>query len=1607
MKTTRRYSKYIVGIGASAGGLEAIHEFFDHMPASSNFSFVIIQHLSTDYKSLLVELVSKHTHMKVFEAQDNMTIQQDCVYIIPNNKLMTVSHGKLKLSMRSDVKSPNTAIDIFLNSLGRDQKDKSIAIILSGTGTDGTKGIEVIKECGGMVMVQEPSSAKFDGMPNSAITSGNADHILVPKEMPDQLFKFVNEEPINIMKDGKIDEEQLDEIFRLVYRENGHDFNLYKTPTIVRRITRRMNDRNVRELPDYITILKGDSEEVKLLGNDFLIGVTRFFRDKQAFAILESKIIPEILSGKEDGSVLKVWVCACSTGEEAYSVAITVNKCVEISGKNIEIKIFATDVDGASLDIASANRFPLNISEDVPADILKKYFNREHKHYSVIPSIRKQIVFAKHDVIKSPPFIKNDLVTCRNMLIYMNSILQTKILSTFHFSLSAGGYLFLGPSETGSLLKDGFVEVSSKWKFYKKSGLINYSSLNSYQVEERIRSLPLQRKDSPKSIGSNSSVENDFKSFLMADLGYAGIYIDNNHVIRDVVGNYKKFLSLPDDQIELNVLKMVPKTVAVLLNTGIRRAQKERKTVHLHNLVLDKSKKGQQFNVSIRKPESDDLHGYTLLAFSESFMDYPASEELKSIPEDSRHNEFILELEAELSETRTNLQMAVEEMETTNEELQSSNEELLSANEELQSSNEELQSLNEELHTLNTEHQMKIKELVDLNDDLDNYFKAIDTGFIFLNTNLTIRKFNPAVIDMVNLIEADIGRSFEHISNNVLNENLTAEIHMVMANGKPMQKEVELKNGLRCLMKVMPYVRKDKQIDGVIISFVDITELAELSNIVTSVLNASNSGIFAFASLRNRTGKVTDFQCISCNYSAAELMETTKERLEGASMLEHMSQLTQAKLFDRYAEVANGGSEYKTELVINSKWYQLVAVRMGDGLVLNLTDTTATKSAEQRLRKNYNDLIDAREKLKSLNLELEDRITERTKELSESEERFKLVSTATNDTIWDWDLASNSIWRNENYELMFGYKVDEQSKKPAFWFETIHEDDRDRIKESVYSAINKKSDQWSEQYRFRKANGDYAFVLDRGRILKDEYNTPFRVVGSTIDITQLIETEQKLAQSQGKFRKIFESNVIGMTFASLKTGEIFEANQAFLHMVGYTIEELKASPKIWTQLTPPEFHDVTRKAIEEVGSTGSSVPFQKQFIRKNGEAFWVLAGSAILDEKEGDEVVTFIIDINAQKESEKKKNDLQQLIIKQKDQFYSMFQHAPALITIRSGEELRYQYVNDAFRTFDGQEHYIGKTAREAGSEFADSEIEEISLNVLKTGVPYTSNSVKVSRKEKNGDPKDSWYDFTITPVFSDEGEIDGVAFFGFDVTDLVLGKQAVQELMQRKDEFLSIASHELKTPITSIKLSLQIANRLLKSEKPVEHLEQFIIKATRQGDRLNQLVQDLLDVTRIQGGKMLFNYSTFDSENLIIECVEDVEEESQTHQIKIIKNVSASITADMSRIGQVVVNFLSNAIKYSPEATEVEVYSEVVGDRFKLSVKDFGIGIPDDKQQRIFDRFYRVQESSVKFSGLGLGLYISAEIIRRHNGTIGVNSIENEGSEFWFEIPLNTEKQL
>src|ERR1700761_3694836 len=869
-----KYNHYIVAIGASEGGLEAIHEFFDSMPETAHTSFIIIQHLSPDYKSLLVELVARHTDMKVYEATELLEIERRCIYVIPNTKLITIQKNKLRLTEKKNLKVPNNAVDVFLYSLAKERKDKAIAIILSGTGTDGTKGTEAIKKEGGLVIVQDPSTAKFDGMPNSVIAAGNADYVLPPAAIYSEIMHHIAPPPAYLYGNEKKDDQFLKTVFDLIRGESGVEFHYYKTPTILRRINKRMMQGNFPTPDKYITYLQDHKDEVKQLGQDFLIGVTRFFRDPEAFDVLREKVIPAIIDNKEEDDTIKIWVTACSPGEEAYGIAMVIDEVLEATSKNLNVKIFASDIDAEAIQFASVGEYPSSIEKDIDPRLLRKYFIKNGKTYTIAPRIRKQIVFAKHNIIKDPPFIKNDLISCRNMLIYISPSMQQRIFSLLLFAAGKDGFIFLGPTENSSLIKKDVQEISARWKVYRKTGETKPGYYFQQQVTPETYTGRNVRGGKPAGVPRDTRSQNllweDFKSVLMEDLSYVVLYIDSNFEIRETIGPYEKFLTLPRRQLHLNLLRMVPSQISILFSAEIRKAEKTGEKIHLRNVRFRKEENMVSLEIFIRPGGKGAAGSYTMLVLRE------LEEETHDVnvtgnghsngnghlqhEHVDREEEYVRALESELNETKNHLQLAIEDLETTNEELQSTNEELLSANEELQSSNEELQSLNEELITLNTEHQLKIKELLELNDDLNNYFRSTDIAQVFLDSRLRIRKFNPSSARMINFIDTDLGRPITHISNNIRSESLLSDVQMVLKTGRALEKEVQLVSGKNLLMRIMPYLTHDNKNDGVIIAFVDITAITDLNNIIRGVFNSSPSSIFAFQAQRDFEDRIIDFQ---------------------------------------------------------------------------------------------------------------------------------------------------------------------------------------------------------------------------------------------------------------------------------------------------------------------------------------------------------------------------------------------------------------------------------------------------------------------------------------------------------------------------------------------------------------------------------------------------------------------------------------------------------------------------------------------------------------------------------------------------------------------------
>jgi two-component system CheB/CheR fusion protein len=1221
VNTANDTQPYIIAIGASAGGLEAIHEFFDHMPADGAFAFVIIQHLSSDYKSLLVELVSKHTKMTVVEAAHDTLLERGCVYVIPNNKLLKLREGKLQLVTKHFDRSPNTAIDIFLHSLAEDQGARAIAVILSGTGTDGTRGIEAVQGAGGMVIVQEPSSAKFDGMPNSAIAAGYADFILSPEQMPEEIVAYVRESPSRQKLDNRPGEGDLPEVMRLVERHCGYDFHNYKSPTIVRRIVRRMNQLGKKKFSEYMEILRESGEECKLLAKDFLIGVTKFFRDSPAFDIFAAEVLPEVLRNKAEGDMVKVWVTACSTGQEAYTIAILLNEQVRRSNKNLEIKIFATDLDADAVETAARGCYPATALADIDPALLQRYFEKTGNNYTIIPLVRKQIVFARHNILKDPPFIKNDVISCRNMLIYMNNILQRKVFSTLSYSLNTGGYLFLGPSETPASISGLLAEVNSKWKIFRKTG--NEKAYQPHFEPTTLYGTSREVKANKEGELARSLVE-DFRDTLTEEFKYAAIYVDRAFEIKEAVGDFRHYLTLPQKFGSLNILKMVDNELGMALNAALRKMSKEGTKVTLNHIKLRSETAERYINVYVKPPTTKD--GLILVVFGEGAEVATSrfSHEAPAAPNHETTN-YLSELEEELKETRTNLQMAVESLETTNEELQSSNEELLSANEELQSSNEELQSLNEELHTLNTEHQQRIKELIELNDDLNNYFRSTEIGQLFIDRNGRIRKFNPAAVRMVNLIEGDIGRPIEHISTNLKVQNLSEDIRQVTGKQTMVEKEVELEGGVIILLRIMPYVRLNGDVDGAVITFFDISAVKELNQIIKGVFNSSVSAIMAFKAVRNTTGKLVDFTCTAGNHEADRFLGKATTDYLHASLKALYPPLITKELLQKWTQVVDGGATVHTEMAFEKEdkevWYELVATKMQDGFVLTLTDINDKKEGEEKLRRNYHELMRTKENLKALNASLEEKVEARTAELGTSEERFRLIAAAASDIVWDWNLVDNTMWWSDTFYKLLGYpKRGSEKLTNAFWIQHIHPDDREAVIKGLHDAINSAT-VWTGKFHQQKEDGSYAVLQGKGSVISDAFGVPYRMVGALTDITDAETAAQLLAVKNAEAERLVQEFQFVTDFmpqlvwATKPDGYHDFYNKMWYDYTGLTFKQ--SIDEGWSTIVHPEDQERARKVWQHSLATGEPYQVEYRFRRYDGVYRWFLGRALPLRDENG------------------------------------------------------------------------------------------------------------------------------------------------------------------------------------------------------------------------------------------------------------------------------------------------------------------------------------------------------------------------------------------------------
>ena len=974
----------VVGIGASAGGLAAFEAFFSAMPANADpgMAFVLVQHLAPDHKSILSDLIRRYTRMQVFQVEDGMVVQPNCAYIIPPNCDMAFLNGALQLLEPSAPRGQRLPIDFFFRSLAQDQHERAIGIVLSGTGSDGSLGVRAIKGAGGMVMVQNTGSTEFDGMPRSAIATGLVDYQLPPAEMPSQLIAYAahafGKLPRSAGPVASTRDNALKKIFVLLRAQVGHDFSQYKSSTIHRRIERRQAVHQIASINDYVSFLQQTPAEVEALFRDLLIGVTNFFRDPEAFAVLQEQVIPRLFVGKPAGSAVRIWTAGCSTGEEAYSIAILLVEHMESLKASYTIQLFATDIDSQAIVTARAALYPASIAADVSEERLARFFtlDAESQAYRIHKKIRDLVIFSEHDVIKDPPFSRLDFLSCRNLLIYMGSELQRKLIPLFHYALKPDGMLFLGTSEGVGEFDSLFSVIDRKSKLYRRQ--------TDAQGQERAapgRLLPPMTVPGPAhlpAVAAKAAVSDAKPSLrevaeqaLMLLVAPVAALVDPQGDILYLHGRSGMFLEpAPGEAGINNILKMAREGLRPGLAKALKQAQAGQALVRAHHLRVKTNGHHTLVNLSVRPvasrpaaadragPAGADDTGRAALAPDASLylvildeappaQAEPAQPGAGSVADgadtdthaatradaEARIATLLRELRAKdeyLQSTQEELESANEELKSSNEEMQSINEELQSTNEELETSKEELQSVNEELATVNTELQTKVADLSRANDDMNNLLAGTGIGTVFVDHQLRILLFTPGASKIINLILSDIGRPLAHIASNLVGyESLVADTRAMLTTLIPKELEVQAQSGQWYTMRIQAYRTLGNVIEGAVISFVDISALVKARDDLRHSNDLQRLGV----ALRDASDAITvqdlEGRILAWNPGAVRLYGWTetqalamnvRERIPAAQRgqaLARLAELSQDKILEPYRtqRLARDGAVIEVSMV--------------------------------------------------------------------------------------------------------------------------------------------------------------------------------------------------------------------------------------------------------------------------------------------------------------------------------------------------------------------------------------------------------------------------------------------------------------------------------------------------------------------------------------------------------------------------------------------------------------------------------------------------------------------------------------------------------------------
>jgi two-component system, chemotaxis family, CheB/CheR fusion protein len=1079
----------VVGVGASAGGLEALKKFFKSAPSGAGIAYVVIQHLPPEDSVSLVSLLRDQTRLPVTEISPGLQLAADTVYVLPAGKYVEVHEGRLSLHEPIEPRGARMPIDCFFRSLSQDQRENAVGIILSGAGQDGTKGIREIKERGGMVMVQEPDEAGFDDMPKSALQSDVADYILPAEQLQQALINYVEHNELFDDRTQDIGNEasQIAEIVHLLEANTDYDFRQYKHSTLTRRIRRRVTLRNLSSIDEYIHLLRDKPEELDALGRDLLICVTSFFRNPEAWEELRTEVLEKIAGEKQQSSEpIRVWVPGCATGEEAYSLAMMLSEAVD--GRRERVQLFATDISNNALKVARAGLYPEVISADVSPERLRRFFVRDGDGYRVIKPLREMVVFASQDIKGDPPFSRVDLVSCRNLLIYLTPEAQKNILAKIHFALRRGGYLFLGNSETPSRGTAPFDPISTKWRIYRRADGVALPEIGA----GRTRRLSIYASEPGTRKRQAAGYQELLAEMKLRHSAGATLFVNARWQPVFIAGVAKQFFEVPAGEQRQSILDMARHGLHLKLRTALQRAAKEGVRSSFDRARV-KQDAGPAVLVSgsvipIKHPETDDP------LFLVELLGVPEPETAAAIaPAEENREEISRQLEHELHETKEQLSSTIEELEQANEALKAANEEAISVNEELQSGNEELeaskkelQSLNEELTVVNSRLEEKVRELEGANTDFDNLLSSAKLAVIFLDTSFRIRNFTPQAADLFRVIRSDVGRPIGDLTHNFTRGDLLADARHVLKTLATVEREVQTQDGRWFLREMLPYRTRDNRIEGVVVTFHDVSRLKQIQ--------------YELEQQKDQLRLVTDSLPVLIAYIDRDeryqflnaAFEEWHHRPIADSLGRRMSEVVSRTVYnlirpDMERALAGETVLYERELEYPSGprfvQVQYIPQRGDDGGVLGFY--ALIQDISQRKRNEA--------------------------ALKESESRFRVMADCAPVLIWRSGPDKACNWVNQGWLDFTGRALDQVLGDG--WTAGVHPDDLPRYLRDYEAAFDARRP-FEVEFRLRRADGNYRYLLERGVPLIDESDAFLGYIGSCIDITERTEFERELDQAR-------------------------------------------------------------------------------------------------------------------------------------------------------------------------------------------------------------------------------------------------------------------------------------------------------------------------------------------------------------------------------------------------------------------------------------------------------------------------------------------------------------